>query len=153
MALEVYNPNHPSASSGWVVATASAAYPNARVIHIRDTALALTGGAGETDTITQPRAGATHMIYGLSGANGTVTAGNLEVRWLAKDVTYGTGLNPEPAGATAAAIDAVPRSTADTNEYGIQAGYALPEAFTIKAQGIVGTATTLNISAEIHYTA
>jgi hypothetical protein len=151
MALEVYNPSHPNASSGWVALTAANPWPLADVLHIRDTALALSGGVAETAVISLPGS-AEHMIYGLSGANGTVTAGALEPRWQAKGVTYGANLNPEPAGATAAAIDAVPRSVADTNEYGIVAGYALPETFTIKATGIVGTATTLNLSLEVHRT-
>lgn len=120
------------------------------VLHIRDTVLAITAGVAETAVITLPISNASHAIFGLSGSDGTVTAGGIALRWAALGVTYGANLNPEPAGSTAAAIDAIPRSVAGTNEFGFVSGHALPVAFTLKATSLAGTSTTLNVSLEVH---
>lgn len=159
MALEVYNPQHPSASSGWVALTASNPWPVASILHIRDTAFAITGvsgsGAGRTATITLP--GSPHFaIYGISAHDATsITAGTLAVAWIPKEQSFAAANSqPTPAGATAAGIDAsVVIGTADANSYGIVT--VMPESFQIRATSFAYTGgplttATLNIEVQLH---
>lgn len=155
MALSVFHPSHPSASSGWVALTAAAPWPvGAKTLHIRDTALAISGvspgGVGTSDVITLPGP-ANWAIFTATEENGTnQTAGVLALQWIPKSAVFtNTGSEPTSAGATAAGIDAsiVMTGLGDANTFGIQT--IMPESFQIRATGFTFTGSLTLISLHI----
>lgn len=155
MALEVM-----TTEGTWVAYTAaSTVLPNTDVLRFRDTALAITGsspnGVGRSALISLPWS-ARFMICTATTENttGTQTAGSLTLEWVPKSAAItNTGAEPNPAGATAAGIDAavVTNGTSDTNGFGIFT--VVPIDFKIRAFGLtfsVADLTLLGIHVEVH---
>lgn len=155
MALAVYNPNHASATSGWVLLSADNPWPaGAKTLHIRDTALVIgtasPAGEGTSGVITLPRA-ARWAIFCATEENGTnQTAGVLALQWIPKSAVFTNALSePTPAGATAASIDAsvVMTGAGDANTFGM--ALVVPESFRIRATGFAYTGSLTLISLHI----
>ena len=125
-----------------------------KVLHFRDTALAITGaspsGTATTGTITLSGP-ATHVLYAFGNADaGTVTGGAGILKAVFSGVTYAANTEPFPAISADAGTAMAPRTTADANEYGAVVGM-IPESFIIRVTGLTySSATTINVSIEVH---
>jgi len=147
MALEVYNPSHSQNSSGWVPLTARAPWPTGkRVLKIRDTALALSGGAARAAAITLP-APAYSMKVHVAAANGAFTGHTLTARFLDPAATYVADSEPTFANDDTSGMQASPTIVGDTNE-GIEIPTP-PMTHEIHLRGGAGTATTCDMRWEV----
>lgn len=155
--LAVYNPSHPDAVSGWVALTADAPWPaGASVIHVRDTALVVTGttpnGVATTATITLPYR-MYDMHFGADGGSGTLTAGEGRVLWIPKGTAAAAASCPQFANditSSAEAVSANISKTADENKVGTVLNP--PESHVVRFTGVTGTSApgTISFVAEYH---
>lgn len=143
MALEVLK------NGTWTSYTAgTTVLPNARVVHFRDSALAIEGGAATSAKITL--GGSAYQILAhVADSDGTITAGTGIFKAVSPGVTYDTNREPVPANDDTSGLSFAISSTADANELGSWVG-GCPESFKVRFTGITGTSTTLHLAIEAH---
>jgi hypothetical protein len=146
MVLQVYNPSHADASSGWVALTAQAPWPNVDILHIRDTAATISAGTVEVGPIKLPWS-PRHVIHGVDGGDGTITAGAGIIVALPKGSAAAITALPRVDSASAISIS-TPRSTSNGNEYGNLANG--PQDFYVQITSVAGTSTTLSVFVQAH---
>lgn len=151
MVLEVKNPRHQeSDANGWVALTADAPWPvGERIFHIRDMALSAAAAEAETAEISLPtKSIPVHLRFGMEEANGTVTDGVMRYHETWEGAAHGTGdTEPTPANGDTNGSEAVPRTTADANQWG-EVFYPAHK-FKVRGTSLAGTKTTIEFRAVV----
>lgn len=141
MALQIWK------AGAWESYTAgTTVLPLDDILHFRDTAAAIdtsTCTVGPIQLPWSPR----HILHGVDGGNGTITAGAGIIVGIPKGSAAAVTALPRCDSASAISIS-TPRTTSDGNEYGNLVNG--PDNFYVRFTSVAGTSTTLSVFVQAH---